>query len=204
MTTTTPTIWTKATGCTSYGLTDGATITPDASAQNEGWVQLSGNRTLGVPSNLTAGKRQRFTVDVLQDSTGSRTLAYAWIYSWAGGSAGTLSTTALSRDKLFGDVAYYNTSTVTITIATPGVVSWTAHGLRSGDKLQLTTSGALPTGLTASTTYFVIYNDANSFWLATSLANAAAGTKIATSGSQSGTHTAVAGAIDLSLNKAFA
>ena len=78
------------------------------------------------------------------------------------------------------------------------------HPFQNGDAVYLTTTGALPTGLTASTTYFIIKNDADSFWLATSLANAAAGTKIATSGSQSGTHTAVAGAIDLTLSKAFA
>lgn len=80
--------------------------------------------------------------------------------------------------------------TVTITIATPGVVSYTAHGLATGDGIYLTTTGALPTGLSQNTKYWVIKNDANSFWLATSLDNALAGTKIATSGSQSGTHTA--------------
>lgn len=196
--------FTTSQGCTDQALTDGATITPDASLQNEGWVVLGGNRTLGIPSNLTNGKRQRFTFDVYQDSTGSRTLAYAWCYRWAGGTAGVLSTTALSTDKLFADVRYYNTATVTVTIATPAVMTWTSHGLKTGDTIQLTTSGALPTGLTASTTYFVIKVDANSFNLATTLANAAAATKIATSGSQSGTHTAVACAIDLSLAKAFA
>lgn len=81
--------------------------------------------------------------------------------------------------------------TVTITIAVPGVVSLTAHGLASGDAIYLTTTGALPTGLSANTRYWIIKNDANSFWLATSLANALAGTKITTTGSQSGTHTAV-------------
>lgn len=196
--------WSKAQGCTDNTLTDGVTITPDLSGQAEGFVVLGGNRTLGVPSNLVAGKRQRFTFDVYQDSTGSRTLGYAWIYTWAGGTAGTLSTTALSCDKLFGDVRYYNTSTVTISIAAPGVVTWTSHGLKTGDRLQITTTGALPTGLTTSTTYFVVKNDNNSFWLATSLANAAASTRITTTGSQSGTHTAVAGAIDLTLSKAFA
>jgi hypothetical protein len=196
--------FTAAQGCSTYGLTDGGTVTPDLSQPNEGYVVLGGNRALGFPSGLVAGKRQRFTFDVYQDATGSRTLSYAWCYCWAGGTVGTLTTTALACDKLFGDVRYYATSTVTITIAAPGVVSWTSHGLKTGDRLQLTTTGALPTGLSSSTTYFVIKNDANSFWLATSLANAAAGTKITTSGSQSGTHTAVACAIDVSLNKAFA
>jgi len=77
----------------------------------------------------------------------------------------------------------------TITIATPGVVSSAAHGLITGDVVSFTTTGALPTGLTASTNYYVVYVDAGTFSLATTYSNAIAGTKIATSGSQSGTHT---------------
>lgn len=79
--------------------------------------------------------------------------------------------------------------TVTITIATPGVVSQTGHPFVTGDAVYLTTTGALPTGLSANTLYYVIKVDANSYNLATSRANAVAGTKIATSGTQSGTHT---------------
>jgi hypothetical protein len=80
--------------------------------------------------------------------------------------------------------------TFTVTIASPGLVTQTAHGLATGDSIYITTTGALPTGLTANTRYWVIKNDANSYWLATSLANALTSTKINTTGSQSGTHTA--------------
>ena len=76
----------------------------------------------------------------------------------------------------------------TVTIASPGVISLSTHGLSTGHCVELTTTGALPTGLSENTNYYVIYNDADSFWLATSLANAIAGTKIDTSGTQSGTH----------------
>lgn len=76
----------------------------------------------------------------------------------------------------------------TVTIATPGVLTLTGHGFQTGDGLYLTTSGALPTGLSANTRYFAIRVDANTIRLATSYANAIAGTAIATSGSQSGTH----------------
>jgi hypothetical protein len=79
--------------------------------------------------------------------------------------------------------------TTTVTIASPGRFTKTAHGLATGDVIYLTTSGALPTGLSASTIYYVIVDDVDHFWLATSSANATAGTKINTSGSQSGTHT---------------
>lgn len=79
--------------------------------------------------------------------------------------------------------------TFTVTIATPGVVTQANHGLVTGQLVRLTTDGSLPTGLAISTDYYVIRNDQDSFWLATSYANALAGTKIDTSGSQSGTHT---------------
>lgn len=78
--------------------------------------------------------------------------------------------------------------TVTITIASPAVVSWTGHGLVAGQSLSFSTSGALPTGITAGTQYFVIAAGlgANSFEISATKGGAA----INTSGSQSGTHTA--------------
>lgn len=79
--------------------------------------------------------------------------------------------------------------TFTVTIATPGVATLVAHTLATGDAVTLSTTGSLPTGLVADTTYYAIRIDADTFNLATTLANALAGTKIATSGTQSGTHT---------------
>lgn len=79
---------------------------------------------------------------------------------------------------------------ITMTIATPAVVTWTAHGMVTGNVITFTNSGgALPTGLATQTQYFVTVVDANSFKLSTTMANVVAGTFIATSGSQSGTHT---------------
>lgn len=69
------------------------------------------------------------------------------------------------------------------------VITETAHGLSTGVKGQLTTTGTLPTGLSLATDYFIIKTDANSFQLATSLANAEAGTNIDITGAGSGTHT---------------
>lgn len=79
--------------------------------------------------------------------------------------------------------------TFTITIASPGVVTKNNHGFETGDQVWFTTTGALPTGISINTVYYVIYVNANTFRLATSLANAQAGTAINTSGTQSGTHT---------------
>lgn len=81
--------------------------------------------------------------------------------------------------------------TFTVTLATPGVFTLTAHTLASGDAVVLSTTGALPTGLVAGTTYYVYYVDVNTFNLCPTQADAIAGTnKIVTSGSQSGVHTA--------------
>ena len=80
--------------------------------------------------------------------------------------------------------------TFTVTIATPAVVTIVDHQLNTGERIRLFTDGALPTGLTANTDYFVINVNTNTFRLATTRANALAETAINTSGSQSGTHTA--------------
>lgn len=77
--------------------------------------------------------------------------------------------------------------TVTISNASPGVVSWTAHGLPNGSSLKLSTTGALPTGLTVDTTYYVVGAAANTFNLAATLG----GTAINTSSAGSGVHTAI-------------
>ena len=76
--------------------------------------------------------------------------------------------------------------TVTITIATPGVFTVPTTALPAGTSLVLSTTGALPTGLTAGVTYYVINPSGLTFQLSTS----PTGSPIATSGTQSGTHTA--------------
>src|SRR5688572_523338 len=53
-----------------------------------------------------------------------------------------------------------------------------AHGFVTGLKGQLTTTGVLPAGLSLATDYFVIRVDADTFKLASSLANAQAGTAV--------------------------
>lgn len=84
------------------------------------------------------------------------------------------------------------TATVTITIATPAVISWTTHGRKAGDIVVFTTDGALPTGIVAGTKYYVSSAGlaAGTFRIAPTKADALAGTgTINTTGTQSGTHT---------------
>jgi len=84
---------------------------------------------------------------------------------------------------------------VTITIASPAVVSWPAgQKPAAGTAVKFTNSGgALPTGITANTTYYVSTAGATATdaQIADTQAHALAGTNsINTSGSQSGTQTA--------------
>jgi hypothetical protein len=79
-------------------------------------------------------------------------------------------------------------STVTITAASPGVVSWSAHGLPNSTPVVLTTTGALPSGLTAGVVYYIINRAAGTFQLSATIG----GAPIVTGAGQSGTHTATA------------
>jgi hypothetical protein len=82
-------------------------------------------------------------------------------------------------------------STVTITIASPAVITWTAHGFTVGQQVVFTTTLTLPIGITSGTTYYVSATGlaTDTFQISTTLANAQAGTSINTSGTQSGTQT---------------
>lgn len=82
-------------------------------------------------------------------------------------------------------------SVVTISIAVPGVITWVGHGLEDDTPISFTTTGALPTGLTAGTIYYVVAAATDTF----SVAATPGGTAITTTGTQSGVHTAFAEAI---------
>lgn len=57
-------------------------------------------------------------------------------------------------------------------------ITLSAHNFVTLDKVRLTTAGTLPAPLTAGTDYYVINVDANTIQLATSVANAIAGTQV--------------------------
>lgn len=102
------------------------------------------------------------------------------VYGWLNAGVPTLTRSA----------KWIKSAPFTVTIATPAVVTCASHGLHDGATWRPTaTTGALPTGMALATDYFVTKIDANTFNISTTLANQVAGTKIATSGSQSGTHT---------------
>lgn len=76
--------------------------------------------------------------------------------------------------------------TCTITNASPAVVTETTHGRSVGDQIEFGTSGALPTGLTVGTTYFIISAGFGASAYQVSLT--AGGAAINTSSAGSGTH----------------
>jgi len=128
--------------------------------------------------------------------------------SWGSGSWGIgTSSTSLARfwyQNNFGQnlvygyrggVMYYwnqlfgaSPSSFTITIAAPGVVTYTGSTLINGTAVIFSTTGTLPTGLTSGTVYYVGGVSGSTFKLSTTYANAIAGTYITTTGTQTGTH----------------
>jgi len=87
-------------------------INLDFRVANNHEVTLEGNSTLGSPVSPSGG--QSGAVVIRQDGTGSRTLAYSGGWSFAGGAAPTLTTTASGVDLLI----YYVTSPSEITAST--------------------------------------------------------------------------------------
>jgi hypothetical protein len=77
-------------------LTDGATITWDASVAQVAKVTLGGARTISAPTNGATG--QFISLLVIQDGTGSRTLTWNSAYEFASDTAPTLTTTASLGD----------------------------------------------------------------------------------------------------------
>jgi hypothetical protein len=80
----------------------------------------------------------------------------------------------------------YANPSVTFSIASPCVMTLTSHNLSVGDTVIPFTTGALPTGLTSGTTYYVQSVPSSD---TVTLSATSGGTAINTSGTQSGTHT---------------
>ena len=187
-----------------FGTTDPTAVTT--------WYEITAitdntTLTINAPANLSAGtsyviEEIRVAVACTQSGTNTVVLNSGLHYikglnysTFASGGTNIPEATTvdnirasylLTDARINGD----DIQTFTVTIASPAVVTCNNHGLRNGDVVILTTTGALPTNLTASPTtaatqYFVINASTNTFNLSTTLN----GTAINTSGSQSGTHT---------------
>lgn len=87
------------------------------------------------------------------------------------------------------------TATVTITNASPAVVTWTANRLPNGAPVRFSTTGTLPAGIVAGQTYYVINRATDTFQISEELN----GSAVSTTSAGSGTHTGVA-----SIHRAYA
>lgn len=157
------------------------------------------NGVLGTPSSGTLTSCTAFTLTTT-GSSGAATYSAGTLnipqYSGSG-TPGQIAGTTTNDNASAGNVGEYKfagtpaggiqTTTVTITNASPGVVTWTAHGFLDYSPVYFTTTGALPTGLTASTGYYVVPGSqtANTFQVSATVGGAA----INTSSAGSGTHT---------------
>lgn len=121
-------------------------------------------------------------------SEGAGLVPEADLSIWATGGA-----LNLTSAEAFGGVRRALTVADTTFTTTHAAETLTAagHGLLTGDgPIQLSNvGGALPAGFSAATDYYVIKVDANTIKLASTLANAYAGTAVAISGDGTGTHT---------------
>ena len=183
--------------------TGGGSFVSQFSVRRDGVVNATGSMTAAGVTASSSG------LAVLQLSTTASYgfhLARDYVVSWGNNATlnGSLDLILSRRGaanlRLGAADVGSTTSTVTITIATPGVVTWSSHGLSTGTPVFFTTTGALPTGITASTTYYVIFVTDSTFQIATSVANALAGTAVNTSGTQSGTQTGNRNAITQALS----
>jgi len=93
-----PNSWTGQQGQALATLTDAATISWDGNTQQSAQITLGGNRTLDVISNGIPGNN--YSLTVIQDGTGTRTLAYNAAYKFPGGTAPTLTTDAGAYDEI--------------------------------------------------------------------------------------------------------
>lgn len=145
-----------------------------------------------IPLNndVTVGGIKTFTLSPIVPNPASGTQVANKDYvdnSIATGSS-LASTTVLGISRLSAS-PNVTKGTCTITIASPAVVTFNSHGLTANDVVQFTTTGALPTGITASTNYYVISTGltTNTFEISATIG----GSAINTSGTQSGTQTLV-------------
>ena len=134
------------------------------------------------PQNLVIGK-----------GISKPTMAYV-ITPGTIGAAGTVYSIQVDGESVTSTLVTYTSLADivgTLLPRTTNVLTSTAHGMSTGDgPYRVSNSGgALPTGLTAATNYWIIKIDANTFSFASSLANALALTAVALSGDGTGTQT---------------
>jgi phage-related tail fiber protein len=78
----------------------------------------------------------------------------------------------------------FTSKTFSVSIGNPAIFTYSGHGFIGGERLRLSTTGGLPAGLLITTDYFVEVINTNTFYLLSSIG----GSRVNTSGTQSGSH----------------
>lgn len=145
-------------------------------------------------TSLVAG--QSISISIEQHATAAKTLAFSAFIFFSGGTVPTITSALRGYAKFIADVEVARSSVVTLAVSTPGQLTWVAHALDVGDRVMLTTTGALLTGLTANQVYFV-QSVISADIIALSATNG--GAALAFSGAQNGVHTAWHAHIDAAM-----
>ncbi len=100
-------------------LTDAATVTWDATTAFAFKVTLGGSRTVSNPTGQVAGSL--YTLNVIQDGTGSRLITWGSAFKYAGGTAPVLSTGAGMSDVIlfYSDGTYLTVLSITKDVVSP-------------------------------------------------------------------------------------
>ena len=154
------------TGTELYVLSQGGIMSSVSGSLLEAWIQ---SIIAGVPAGT-----------LIHYSTGNVPAGYL---------ACPVAQTNLSRttySTLFAALVIPNACT--LTIASPGVVNLANHGRSAGDQVYFSTTGTLPTGLTAGTQYFIAASPAPTSGTF-SVSATSGGTAINFTGSQTGIQT---------------
>jgi len=188
-----------------------------AAVANEWHTLFRGNGNPGPDAIFDAGSN--LTFQPVKDTTtsassiphGGNVQPTAYKYLLSGSAVSAAATTQPSVVTLIDVVGFYRVTTVTTATAqsttnTLGqsdtftadagtdVCTWSStanipSNILTGTRVQLTTTTTLPAGLSTATNYYVIKVSDTTFKLATSYANAVAGTAINITDAGTGTHT---------------
>ena len=164
---------------------DSAGVDAQLEFRSDAWIDVADAATMTFDLSV-ANKKLKYHAGPL---AGNRTFALSNI------TAGQIFMIRIQQDGTGSRTVTWPTvavAAITMTIAAPGVVTL-GKDIKTGTPIKFSTTGALPTGVTAGTTYYWIRVNSTTGNLATTKANALAGTQITTSGSQSGVHAAAIG-----------
>lgn len=193
-------------------------MNPTAAAVANEWHTLfRGNGNPGPDAIFDAGAN--LTFQAVKDTTtsaasiphGGNVQPTAYKYLLSGSAVSAAATAQPSVVTLVDVVGFYRVTTVTTATAqsttntlgqsdtftanaATDLCTWSStanipSNILTGTRVRLTTSGTLPAGLATATDYYVIKMSDTTFELATSFANATAGTQIDITDTGTGTHT---------------